>query len=316
MRSTRLTLLALSIAALLGATQSDAQSLRTDGPAVRLLQTDFATAAPRWSPDGTRLAFTTPDYTGLWVADVASGSFSRLSTASGVGFGATWSPDSDEIVARASRYDGPTRLHSVVVFDVEANTATSIGEEEALMPSLPVWIDASHVGVMRSSGFDVSPTRDDAGTPSTAEKVVGWSGGIGVADASNGAVAELKLFNEDVTIINITPSPDGRRVAFEVMGGGLHVANADGSGLIDLGIANRPSWSPDGAWLVAMTTEDDGHEITGSDLVAFRTDGSARVMLTQTVDRLEMNPSWSPDGRRIAFDDMSDGALYILPVRD
>jgi Tol biopolymer transport system component len=65
-----------------------------------------------------------------------------------------------------------------------------------------------------------------------------------------------------------------------------------------------------------MVTEDDGYAVTASDLVAVRADGSARVALTQTPDRIEMNPSWRPDGRAIAFDDLTDGALYLLPVRD
>ena len=29
-----------------------------------------------------------------------------------------------------------------------------------------------------------------------------------------------------------------------------------------------------------------------------------------------MNPSWSPDGRALAFDDAVDGALYLLPVSE
>ncbi len=61
-----------------------------------------------------------------------------------------------------------------------------------------------------------------------------------------------------------------------------------------------------------MRTEDDGHSITASDLYAARADGSASVRLTDTPDALEMNPSWSPEGSRIAFDDR--GALYEIRV--
>ena len=36
--------------------------------------------------------------------------------------------------------------------------------------------------------------------------------------------------------------------------------------------------------------------------------------VTHTDDKLEMNPSWSPDGKRIAFDVMDEGAIYIVEV--
>jgi Tol biopolymer transport system component len=117
-------------------------------------------------------------------------------------------------------------------------------------------------------------------------------------------------------LLNVAPSPDGRRVAFEVYGGNLFVMSLDGSSLVDLGHGARPTWSPDGRWVAFMVTEDDGHTVTAADLVAARADGSGQVALTSTPDRLEMNPSWAPDGRALAFDDATDGALYLLPVSE
>jgi Tol biopolymer transport system component len=65
-----------------------------------------------------------------------------------------------------------------------------------------------------------------------------------------------------------------------------------------------------------MVTEDDGERYLSSELVAVRSDGSARVQLTDTPDRQEMNPSWSPDGTRLAFDDILDGVVYVLPIAE
>ncbi len=59
---------------------------------------------------------------------------------------------------------------------------------------------------------------------------------------------------------------------------------------------------------------DDGHDLTGADLVAVRPDGSGRVALTATPDRLETHPTWTPDGRALVYADLADDRLYVLSL--
>jgi Tol biopolymer transport system component len=109
-------------------------------------------------------------------------------------------------------------------------------------------------------------------------------------------------------------SSDGQFVAFEIMGGPLCVMKTDGSDYRELGDGHRPCFSPDGRRLVFMVTQDDGHDYLAADLFVMAVDGRERQPLTQSGDKLEMNPSWSPDGRHIAFDVINEGAIYILNV--
>ena len=67
---------------------------------------------------------------------------------------------------------------------------------------------------------------------------------------------------------------------------------------------------------ISSLPADDGERFLASDLVAVRSDGSASVQLTDTPDRLEMNPSWSPDGRSLVYDDLRNGVIYLLPVAE
>jgi Tol biopolymer transport system component len=97
------------------------------------------------------------------------------------------------------------------------------------------------------------------------------------------------------------------------MSGNMYVMNADGTGLIDLGKGYRPQWAPDGEYLVYMITQDDGHQLLASDLYVIRCDGREKTQLTATTDKLEMNPSWS-GGKKIAFDVMHEGAIYVLEI--
>jgi len=120
---------------------------------------------------------------------------------------------------------------------------------------------------------------------------------------------------EGKTFLNATASPDGERIAFEVMGGDLYVMNIDGTHIVNLGRANRPEWSPDSRYIAAMLAEDDGHHYLKSDIVAFTTDGSECLYFTTSSGLIAMSPSWSPDGTKIAFHTENDNGIYVLELR-
>ncbi len=300
---------------LIGSADVMAQSLEVDDDAVLLVEGgDWM--QPRWSPDGSQLAITAPRYEGIWLVDVQSGDVEMLTDESGAGFGFTWSETGDAIVARVSRTQGRTRSHAVKLFDLTAGETRALTEYRPHMSTLPQFVDGETNVALVSRDGDVERVAtgrayvaSKAATPALARA----SDGIRVVRSDN--QSDLLLSFEDRDVLNVTPSPDGSQVAFEVVGGNLMVMDANGRNVRDLGIGYRPTWSPDGSWIAFMVTEDDGYQFTASDIHAVRVDGSERVQLTSTQSRIEMNPSWSPDGSRIAFDDEATGSIYLLPVR-
>lgn len=290
-----------------------AQSLRAAGPPVRLVAEG---AAPRWSPDGGRIAFTGPRYAGLWVAQADGSAARQLADWSAAGFGFSWSPDGGALLARPARLDGRDRLNAVAVVDAATGEADLLTDWRAAMPTLPQWTSARTVvlgdGDAPAEALAVErPASVEAGRGVERAAVVAGEDGLVVVEAGRAprVVAQGRVLNPAL-------SPDGASVAFEEMGGGLVVVRLDGSGRVDLGPGSRPSWSPDGRWVAAQVTTDDGEAFTSAEIVAVRADGSARVQLTSTPGRLETTPAWSPDGRRIAYADLADGALYALPVSE
>ena len=119
-------------------------------------------------------------------------------------------------------------------------------------------------------------------------------------------------------------SPDGTKIAFVSSDRGnqpnIYIANADGSNPTSLGVGThadglsrnnirQPAWSPDGtkiafAWGTYPTDPISG--IRGGIDVIDTTDIGNHVQLYNDPDGAS-NPTWSPDGMKIAFSGYNDG---------
>ncbi|MBA3395015.1 MAG: PD40 domain-containing protein [Deltaproteobacteria bacterium] len=104
-------------------------------------------------------------------------------------------------------------------------------------------------------------------------------------------------------------APDGDKVVFQGLVTGLHVYTRSTGVLVHVGAGTAPAWSPDSKRLVFEVTEDDGHELVGSDLYLYEVAADHVSPLTATDHILERHPSFSPDGTRIAFDDNQGSVL-------
>ncbi len=275
--------------------------------------------APQFSPDGSKLAFTKPRYKGIWIMDVEDGQVRQISDENGAGFGFSWSPDSKAILARVSQYQDYYRYTAVKIFNVIDQTQSIVLDYQRGISGIPKWTDGGkNIVVKTRQGMEVTsnPYRVDLKSSVTDEKGVqlfSSNRSIGLWNTAASDMENLQPLGPK-HYINICPSPDHSKVVFEVVGGNMYVMNADGSNVIDLGRGHRPDWSPDGQYIVYMISEDDGHVYTSSDIFAIRPDGSGKTRLTDVQDKLFMNPSWSPDGGRIACDALNDGSIYIIEV--
>ena len=119
---------------------------------------------PRWSPEGTRVAFTGASYRGIWVADADGSGAKSVTDDPAAGFGFTWSPDASSLLARVARYEGLRRLDAVKVFDVDSGGEELLTDFRDDMPVLPAWThDGAHVALAPDDEVEILPTTSAAG---------------------------------------------------------------------------------------------------------------------------------------------------------
>lgn len=225
--------------------------------------------APAWSPDGTRIAYTSTDpgrrsggncKGGLWVIKTDGSGERRIAD---VARNPDWAPDG----SRLAYEDGS----GVAVISADG------GDSRLLVPgaSSPSWSpDGTQLAFARGSGMYVA--------------------------AADGSGERL------VTSLGDQPdwSPDGGRLVFSIPGRGLRVVNVDGSGLRSLTTAGvDPAWSPDGR-TIAYTSAPAPEVIT----IKADGSGQPRAYgCSNFVEIWCSDPSWAPDSQRLALVRAWDG---------
>lgn len=309
-------LVAAAVTALSSCLPAASTRVMTAGPAEAVavpVEGDYI--APQWSPVGSRLAFAGSRYTGIYVLDAETGDLQTVTEEPASGFGFSWSPDGSAILARVARFDGPRRTDAVKIFHLDTGETEVLTDYRNDLSAMPHWTPSGRVYLYADGEIKLN-TSVDGTARSRSDDDGHWFAtdqGLARIDLSSGTVEPHSEFG-DRGVLNVAASPEGSRIAFELLDGRVYTMHADGTNVVEIGAGNRPSWSPDGSWIVYSQTRDDGHTITHADLHAARADGSERVQLTDTPEKLEMNPSWSPDGLRVAYDDHTDGGIYVLPL--
>lgn len=297
-----------------------AQPTPTGAPEILVSNSEFFFMSPQFSPDGSKIAFTSQQYRGLWVADANGSQATQISGEAGAGYRFSWSPDGSRIVTGVTREEGPVREFGVKLFDVTTGEESQLTPYARRVPPMPVF-STDGTGVryregaeIRSVDSGVDPVAGDAIASGTVNPVaIPVENSIHIYNSDAGT-RELQPVS-DATYLWAAVSPDGQKLAFKVYGGNLFISDINGNNLIELGRGEAPAWSPDSRFLSFMITSDDGHDITGSDIYIVDASGNGLTNITSQSGLHAMHPTWSADGSRIAFGDVKSGAIYQVRLQ-
>jgi Tol biopolymer transport system component/cytosine/adenosine deaminase-related metal-dependent hydrolase len=321
--------------------------MKPDGTGIRQLTEGHGDDRdPRFSPDGTRVAFSSDrafkgNYD-IWVADIQSGKVAQWTTAPADEYEPTWSPNGSEIAFVSGTGANATAIQSVNASGEVKNILTAapgahldspayspdgrriayteiaagksrmmvdkqpVSDANDVFPFPPTWLSANEMIYTGNGKILVSTI--GGGTKTLAFQAT--------FDINRPAYKHRAVDFDSAAprpirgIVNPALSPDGNHVVFEALNQ-LWLMEIGGKPhplTHDNFYKQSPAWSPDGK-RIAFSSDKAGT----ADIYIYDLASQTERRVTSLPDSAEFAPAWSPDGTKLAFNKQND-TTYIVDL--
>jgi hypothetical protein len=262
------------------------------------------------SPDGRTILLSEPGYRGISLMDISSGRITPVNDLPGAGFEPRFTGDGHFIIFKADDFTAVRKLSSVLSYEV------ATGETRTLLPktrnlTAPAVSGGSifclSEGLLVSSGAGTASLKSSANTDTVL-----LLENLTPVISLNGRKNTLKP-NGEGSYIWASLSPDKTRVLYYFTGKGTFISDLEGRILFAPGRLSAPKWL-NNQIIIGMDDRDDGHTVTGSEIVCFSLGSNETTYLTSTASRTEMYPFPLPGGKSVVFQ-TSEGEIFLMKLR-
>ena len=293
-------------------------------------------ATPKWSPDGTKLAFVY--MMKLCVANVdGKGEVDTVAYLPKNAQGYDWL-DSNEFVIwekQIWRETGKVEGHLLGIKKVDMNGQVSLiredphppGERISFYISPPFTLEDGTVGYYEvyegAKGEETKAFRvikEGKGKPDSWKKKMravtvpyGW-GKIWVESLDETIKKEVS--KGPATWLFPELSPAGNKIITLNHRAEMIIMDLQGNILANLGMGGCEGWSPDSKRIVFCIQKESEFDIIASELYIVNVDGTGKTQITDTPDEIETGPVWSPDGTKIACGSHSSAGIFVIKLEN
>lgn len=270
---------------------------------------------PQWSPDGKKIAYTRFGYDGLYVADAATRHSEQICDMNGVGYMYHWDKAGSRILVRDTRYIGAKRVHAAWCVNVSDHSVDRLtSDAEQMQPAAWKYSNDGNAniavdGKLEAARLKVAPDSRTIPAPTDQISFITDCESLYAVDASG----DKKLIYTGAAF-GPKLSPDKKHVVFATMNDEIKVMNIDGTAQRTITKGFSPEWLGNDRLIFHRTT-DDGHTYLTGRLHAVSLDNDTTTDISTSATGIEMNPSVSPDGTKVAFVRFDDGQIYVADIK-
>lgn len=277
-----------------------------------LIDREFGRAV--FSPDASKLLLQHSKDRGIYIYDFGRKDLQELQPAGAISSQIAWSPDSKYLIMRSRDYSEQRGVYRIILMSIadgsrkELFRASHIPAPPYFSPSMEkVFFPLSREMKIQSSGL---PSRKSAVPELGIDK---RHDRFRIIDTDGNILREVKN-EEGRRIISAEFNSGGSAILLKSLGGLIRIYDLNSGQFTDVGPGNAAKWGFKDKYVVFCRVEDDGHNLTSSELFVYDIEKMKEIQLTHTKNLIELDPDWSSDGRYISYINHGQERIYLIDL--